>query len=47
MQAGTLIREGFHIYFPHIVDTGNLANAECYEQFIEDLDNVRIGEGCP
>jgi hypothetical protein len=41
-QASTLMHECFHIYFDFIGDTGNLANAHCYEQFVSDLNNVPV-----
>jgi hypothetical protein len=41
-QASTLMHECFHIYFAFIGDTGNLANAHCYEQFVSELNNVPV-----
>jgi hypothetical protein len=41
-QASTLLHECFHIYFSFIGDTGNLANAHCYEQFVSDLNNIPV-----
>jgi hypothetical protein len=41
-QAMTLVHESFHIFFGFIRDTGHLANAHCYEQFVADLNNVPI-----
>ena len=46
-QAGTLLHEGLHIYFGFIEDVGHLGNANCYEQFAYDINNVRIEDGCP
>lgn len=41
-QANTLVHEVLHIYFPHIGDTGHLANAHCYDQFLFDLNNLPV-----
>jgi len=41
-QAATLMHECFHIYFGVIGDTGNLANAHCYDQFVSDLSGTAI-----
>lgn len=41
-QAATLMHECFHIYFGFIGDTGNLANAHCYEQFVSDFNAVAV-----
>ena len=39
-QAGTLVHEALHIYFGFIGDqeSGNFANAHCYEQFVLDMN---------
>ena len=41
-QAATLMHECFHIYFGFIHDTGNLANAHCYEQLVLDFNGVPV-----
>lgn len=41
-QAKTLLHECLHIYFEFIGDTGNLANAHCYDHFVLDLNNLPI-----
>lgn len=41
-QAGTLMHECFHIFFGFIGDTGNLANAHCYEQFVLDFNGLPV-----
>lgn len=41
-QASTLVHEVLHIYFPHLGDSGHLANAHCYDQFLFDLNNLPI-----
>jgi hypothetical protein len=47
-QAGTLLHEALHIYFFRIIgDTGNLANANCYEQFVFDLNGLAVPGTCP
>jgi len=50
-QAGCLIHEALHIYYKFIVDTGNLGNAECYEQLVLDLNNIGVASvfagSCP
>ncbi len=39
-QAGTLVHEALHIYLGFIGDqeSGNFANAHCYEQFVLDMN---------
>lgn len=50
-NAGTLLHEGFHIYFGFIGDEGNFVNAHCYEQFVFDLNSLAVPAGfrenCP
>lgn len=41
-QAKTLLHECLHIYFEFIGDTGNLANAHCYDHFVLDLNSLPI-----
>lgn len=41
-QAGTLLHEAIHIYFGFFRDTGNFANAHCYEQFVLDLNGLAV-----
>lgn len=50
-QARTLLHEAIHIYFEFINDTGNLANAHCYDQFVFNLNWLdvpeRVKSRCP
>ncbi|MDT5096259.1 MAG: Lysine-specific metallo-endopeptidase [Mycobacterium sp.] len=50
-QASTLLHEAVHIYFEFIHDTGNAANAHCYEQFVLDLNGLAVpanfARSCP
>ncbi len=46
-QAGTLLHESCHIYFGFIDDVGHLGNANCYEQFVYDINDFTIEDGCP
>ena len=41
-QASTLVHEAVHIYFQFIADSGNVANAHCYEQFVLDLNGLAV-----
>ena len=41
-QATTLLHECVHIYFGFIADSGNFANAHCYEQLVMDLNGLAV-----
>lgn len=41
-QASTLFHEATHIYFGFIRDSGNIANAHCYEQLVLDLNGIAV-----
>jgi hypothetical protein len=41
-QAATLLHECLHIYFSFIRDSGNIANAHCYEHFVLKLNGIAV-----